>query len=362
MNILNVMQCTNLGGMEQSSLRLMTGLQKRGHRCQVLSLNPIGGLGPLLMDNGIAVEGLRYRGRGGWRIAPELRRRLRDIKADAVIMTGHNLLAMILLGERCRGRRLLAMHFHHAGVKANWQWRIIYAVARRRFEHITYPSDFIRREAVAIDPKTEALGVTVRNPVALPPLPGDQDRRDARCRLGLPADARLVGNAGWLIGRKRFDVFLRVACRVAAQAPDVRFVIAGDGELRGRLMELADELGLGDRVFWLGWQEDMACFYRAIDVLLFNSDWDAFPTTPVEALSFGIPVVASTLNGGLGEVMSGAPLGCLYDNHDVKAMAEAVLGYVNVPAPRDREAARRHIASICNYERCVSEVERLLGS
>lgn len=362
MKILNVMQCTNLGGMEQSSLRLMAGLQQRGHSCQVLSLNPIGELGPLLQKNGIAAQGLLYRGKGGWRSAPELRKRLKEIRSDAVIMTGHNLLAMVLLGGRCKARRLLAMHFHHAGVKTNWQWRIIYALARSRFEHITYPSDFIRREAAAIDPKTAAISVTVRNPMPVPPLPGEQDRHDARRRLGLPPGARLVGNAGWLIERKRFDVFLQVAGRIAAREPDVRFVIAGDGEQRSRLMALAGQLGLGDKVLWLGWQQDMTAFYRAIDVLLFNSDWDAFGTTPVEALSYGIPVVASVLNGGLGEAMDGAPLGCLYDRHDMDGMAASVLAYLNGVTAQARQEAQRHVRAICGFENCVAQVERLLAS
>jgi len=361
MRILNVMQCTNLGGMEQASLRLMTGLQARGHGCQVLSLNPLGGLAPLLETSGIAAEGLAYRGRGGWRSAVELRGRLASVRADALIMTGHNLLAMLLLGQLCRGRRLLAMHFHHTGVKPSWQWRRIYAVARRRFGHITYPSDFIRREAVAIDPKVGAIAVTVRNPLALPELPDEQTRREARARVGLPRDAKLVGNAGWLIQRKRFDVFLQVASRVSRKDPSVAFVVAGDGDRRDSLMGLARDLGLEGRVFWLGWQKDMAAFYQAIDVLLFNSDWDALAMTPIEAMSYGVPVVASVLNGGLDEVMTGAPLGRLYHRHDLDGMCEAVLDYVNGVGAEAKEQARHHIASICDYERCVTEVERLLS-
>lgn len=346
--------------MEQASLRLMVGLQGRGHSCEVLSLNPLGDLAPLLEKNGIAARGIRYRGKGGWRSAFELRSRLASVKADALIMTGHNLLAMLLLGELCKGRRLLAMHHYHTGLKASWQWRGIYAVARRRFAHITYPSEFIRREALAIDPQIGAVSVTVRNPLPLPELPGEQTRREARMRLGLPLDAKLVGNAGWLIQGKRFDVFLEVASRVAGKDSSVAFVVAGDGDRRDYLMGLARDLGLNGRVFWLGWQKAMVPFYQAIDVLLFNSDWDALAMTPIEAMSYGVPVVASVLNGGLGEVMNGAPLGRLYDSHDVDGMHEAVIGYLNGIEPEARDKARRHIESICNYDRCVSEVERLL--
>lgn len=348
--------------MEQASLRLMAGLQGRGHTCRVLSLNPLGGLVPLLEKNGIAAEGIAYRGKGGWRSAAELKNRLASAEADALIMTGHNLLAMLLLGRLCEGRRVLAMHSYHTGLKTPWQWRIIYAVARRKFRYITYASDFIRREAEGIDPNIASIGVTVRNPLLLPEPPGEEARRSARARLGLPRHAKLVGNAGWLIEKKRFDVFLQVASRVSAADTAVAFVVAGDGDRRDGLMRLARDLGLQGRVFWLGWRKDMVSFYHAIDVLLFNSDWDAFPTTPLEAMSYGIPVVASVLHGGLGEAMSGAPLGRLFDRHDVDAMCEAVLDYANGVAPEAREEARRHIASICSHERCAAQVEELLAN
>lgn len=360
MNILNIMQCTNLGGMEQASLRLMTGLQQRGHTCRVLSLNPIGGLAPLLERNGIPAEGMAYRGWGGWRSARVLRNKLATIEDDAVIMTGHNLLAMSLLSARYPGGRVLAMHFHHKGVKPNWQWRLIYALARRRFSYITYPSDFIRREAVELCQELAPLSLTIRNPLPLPETPNEKQRRVARERLGLPMGQRLVGNAGWLIERKRFDVFLRVAHQVAIADPAVRFVIAGGGEEKPRLERIAAELALSDKIFWLGWQADMAGFYQAIDVLLFNSDWDAFPTTPLEAMSYGIPVAASVLNGGLGEVMEGAPLGRLYDRHDVGGLAATVLEYLKGIRPEAREAVRRHVGEICSQERCVAEIERVL--
>ena len=82
MKIVNIIQGTNLGGMEQASLRLMVGLKERGHSCEVVSLNPIGGLGPLLAEHDIPAVGLPYLGKWGWRSFLLLRRRLRFV--------GHN--------------------------------------------------------------------------------------------------------------------------------------------------------------------------------------------------------------------------------------------------------------------------------
>jgi glycosyltransferase involved in cell wall biosynthesis len=340
MRILNLIQCANLGGMEQASLRLMRGLKERGEELHLLSLNPIGKLGPLLEQAKIPHEGLPYLGKGGWRSYGLLKRRLAEIEADGLIMTGHNLLAMTALGDICRGHRILGINFHHSGVKTQWQWQLIYRLACSRFDAITFPCDFIRKEAEAIYPPVARLGHTVRYPLEMPQLPTPAEKVAARQLLGLPQGSPVVGNAGWLIPRKRFDVFLRTARGILDKSPDTLFVIAGDGPERERLQKLAQELGIDGSVRWLGWQEDMPKFYQAIDVLLFNSDWDAMGLTPLEATSYGVPAVCSVLNGGLGEVFDSDRVGILLSTHDTNVLAGRVLDLLNRPA----EAARIGLA------------------
>ena len=198
MQILNIIQCTNLGGMEQASLRLMKGLRGLGHTCHVLSLNPLGALRSVLEKNEITAEGLAYKGKGGWRSVGQLSRKLKSYKADAVMMTGHNLLAMQALDRLETERMVLAMHFHHQGVKSPWQWKLIYWMACRRFDAITYPSEFIRNEAIDLYPAIKDLSRVVRNPLEVPILPTAEERNQARAILELPVDAKLIGNAGWL--------------------------------------------------------------------------------------------------------------------------------------------------------------------
>jgi glycosyltransferase involved in cell wall biosynthesis len=331
MNILNLIQCANLGGMEQASLRLMTGLQARGHGCELLSLNPMGSLGPLLDATGIPYEGLPYAGKGGWRIMAKLRRRLRKMDVDALLMTGHHMLAMLALGDFCQGRRVLAVHFHHGGVKPEWQWRLIYRLARSRFQAITFPSDFIRQEAERIHPPVAELAHTIRNPLSLPPLAAFEQKQSARQALGLPPNVPVIGNGGWLIPRKRFDLFLRTASIIAAEVSDAHFVIAGDGEQRPTLEALAESLNLTHRLTWTGWVQDMDVFFQSLDVLLFNSDWDALPTTPLEAMSYGIPVVASLENGGLKEIINSGQYGFLLPQHNVETLAAKAIEMIQNP-------------------------------
>ena len=329
MKILCVIQCTNLGGMEQSALLLLDELQKMGHETELVSLNEIGELGELLKRHTIPVSSVGYRGRWGWRSFFPLRKLLRNKQADGLIMVGHNLMASLAMGRLCEGRRVLSLHFHHKDVLPNWTWRIIYRVAIQQFKYIVYPSHFIMNEALEICPFLKSTKKTISYPIPLPiVLPEEASFMEkAECRLsfGLPIEAKVIGNAGWLIPRKRWDVFLQVAQKVAAHIPEARFLIAGDGPELPKIKQLAISLGIERKVTWLGWQRNLDNFYRSLDVLLFNSDWDAMGRTPLEAMSHGIPVVASVLHGGLKEILNDESCGLVMDRHDIDKLAGKVI-------------------------------------
>jgi glycosyltransferase involved in cell wall biosynthesis len=363
MRIFNIIQCANLGGMEKANLELLSGLRARGHEVEMLSLNPIGALKPLLEERAIPASGLAYRGRGGWRSLPQLKRRLAAVRGDALIMTGHNLMAMLALGRLCRGRRLLMIHFHHGGVKPAWQWRLIYRVAAARFAAIGFVSDFIRREAEAIYPPLAKISHTIGLSIDLPSLPSATERIEARRELRLPPEARIVGNCGWLIARKRFDIFLRVAREIAAKEPRALFLIAGDGPEAAGLKSLAQELAIAERVRWLGWQSSLTAFYRSLDLMVFNTDWDALGRAPLEALGAGVPVVVSAVHSGLGELLDPESYGFLFSEHDVHRLARAALDLLGDQAKAERLAfeARRHIGEVATVERQVARLCRVLG-
>ena len=134
MHILNIMQGTHIGGTEKSSLTLMTHIQEFGNELFVLSLTEMGKLSPHLDEAGIGYIGFSYQGIGGWRSFFKYRNQIKISSADAIMMTGHNLVGMLALGLRLRKKSCLFIHFHHTGVKRKWQWRLIYLIADTIFE------------------------------------------------------------------------------------------------------------------------------------------------------------------------------------------------------------------------------------
>ena len=259
---------------------------------------------------------------------------------DGVVVTGHNMAAFAaLLGLDCK-KRVLIVHFHHTGTKSPMEWRLIYAVATRIFHRIGFCSEFIRSEAEEIYPPLRRISVTQYNPYRLPPRPTEEDRTSARRALGILDGTAVVGNAGWLIQRKRWDVFLRTAARIVGQRRDVVFLACGDGPLREELREQCHALGLAEHVRWLGWQEDLTTFYLSLDVLLFNSDWDALCRAPLEAGAYEVPAVASCLHGGIREVISSEEVGFLLDRHDEEWLASRTLELLRNPCLRPAQNGR----------------------
>lgn len=346
--------------MEQASLRLMTAMQKRGHSFSLISLNPVEGLGPLLDAAGIPAQGLDYDREGKVRSLFRLRRAVRDSNADALIMTGHNFAASLGIAGVGPKRRLLAIHYHHEGVMPKWRWRLIYRAARCQFQTVSFASDFVRREAEAIFPSIKPLAATIYSPLDLPPLPAKASGAQLRGQFEIPADAPVIGNAGWLIQRKRFDVFLRTAALINREVPTSHFLIAGNGELRAELEALAKTLGIADRVHFTGWLSDLDPFYAGIDVLLFNSDWDCFGLTAVEAMARAIPVVASVRNGGLGEVLDESN-GWLNCDHDEEWLSRSVIEALGPEGRRRGAMARERVRIANDPDHIAQQVETCLS-
>jgi glycosyltransferase involved in cell wall biosynthesis len=352
--------------MEQSALLLIDELKLLGHEVELLSLNEMGALKPILVQHGIPASAVGYRGKWGWRSFLPLRHTLRAKQADALVMVGHNLMAILALGNLCSQKRVLSLHFHHEGVKAKWVWRLIYRVALWRFQRIVYPSRFIMKEALDIAPALASARIAVSYPIPLPAQisPDRETRRSISfCQnYGIVPHHKVVGNAGWLIARKRWDVFLKVAAEVAVVIPEARFLIAGDGPERARLEQLAVELRIKNRVIWLGWQNNLRDFYQTLDVMLFNSDWDATGRAPLEAMSYGVPVVASMLHGGLEEILDSNEYGFLTDTHDVPFLAGKVIELLNNKALAEKIGmkARARIKEIGSPRRHAERVLELL--
>ena len=171
-------------------------------------------------------------------------------------------------------------------------------------------------------------------------VPAGTRRNDVRAQFGLPQERRLISIVANLHNPvKDHPMFLRAAARVRAVVPDTAFVIAGEGELRENLRELAEQLGIRNDVFFIGRCEDVASLLFASDVGALSSKAEGFANAILEYMAAGLPVVATDV-GGVREAVVEGETGFIVPAGNDEMMAEQIIALLNDPA-RAREMGRR---------------------
>jgi teichuronic acid biosynthesis glycosyltransferase TuaC len=178
---------------------------------------------------------------------------------------------------------------------------------------------------------------TLRNGVDLQrfvPEPRDA----ARQRLGLPANGKLLLSVGHLIERKGHFVAIDA---LPLLPPDVRLLIAGGGPDRNALQRQAEQLGVAERVQFVGVvpQADLKWWYSAADILALCSSREGWANVLLESMACGTPVIATNI-WGTPEVVSSPAAGLLMSERSGSGLAQAWQKvFTSYPA---REATRAH--------------------
>ncbi len=181
-----------------------------------------------------------------------------------------------------------------------------------------------------------------------------------RKELSVAADAPLVGIVGRLFPIKNHTLFLDAAARLLAEWPTARFVVVGDGVLRGELEARSRRPDLAGRVLFTGWRHDLATIYADLDVLAISSRNEGTPVSAIEAMAAGCVVVATRV-GGLPDLIDDGRTGTLVPADDPAALASAigrVLGDPERSGPM-RAAARVDVQQRFMATRLVADMQEL---
>ncbi len=141
---------------------------------------------------------------------------------------------------------------------------------------------------------------------------------------------------------KRHDLFLRAAQRLAERFPQVRFILVGDGPLRAGLEALANQLGLADRIVFLGDRRDMPVVLATLDISVLPSASESLSNVILESMAAGVPVVAAQV-GGNPELVQNGTTGLLFPSGDEEQLSRAMETLVTHPDLRKQfgECARQ---------------------
>lgn len=188
-----------------------------------------------------------------------------------------------------------------------------------RSDGLTAVSDFLKAETVA------HFGIPADRITVIPNFVDttlfDRAQHPCRKRFLAPGGEKVLMHISNFRGVKRIGDVIDIFDRIRREIPS-RLVLVGDGPDRPEAAARVDELGITDQVLFLGRQESVAELLACADLFLLPSESESFGLSALEAMSSGVPVVATAV-GGLPEVVTSGEDGFLGEVGDVQAMAAA---------------------------------------
>ncbi|ENZ3705523.1 TPA: glycosyltransferase family 4 protein [Serratia marcescens] len=308
------------GGTERVASGLANALARLpGYEVAVFSLFGERSFFPLASD-------VRLRCGGGdslfwpWRLAFALRRE----RADVIITVSMGKLSVVMtpfLRLFCaRSRLLLSEHvsFHQYPRVFKWLKLLVYRLSDRVIFLTRQDSDAIARWVGA--GKCRVI----------------ENVSPFRAQAPTPALQQKVALAvGRLSNQKGFDRLIALWRGVAAQVPDWRLLIIGDGPERDALLRQIEDAGLARQVSLLPVTADVADYYRQASLYVMTSRYEGLPMVLIEAMSFGLPLVAYDCKTGPAELIDDGVNGYLVPDDDAAAFSEGVIKLMLDPGLRE---------------------------
>jgi glycosyltransferase involved in cell wall biosynthesis len=271
-----------------------------------------------------------------------------QIAFAAIGASNVKLLAAKTLG-RWRGATILSVHGRYAA-ESRLLGRATYLatpVTSRLSSRTIAVSEDLRHYLITQFRSDARRTVVIHNGVALPSASALPSREE------LAARPDVILAVGRLVPEKGFTSLVRAFARVRRSA---QLIILGEGPERANLQHVIDSCGLKDRVELTGYVRDPGRFYATAKMLVLSSRTEAFGNVLVEAMGYGLPVVA-TRCGGPEEVLGNGVFGKLVPVDDDIGLSQAIESVLDAPGDPSAHRARANVFSL---EHALDRFEALI--
>ena len=325
------------GGAERAMVALATHLPRDRFEVTVSTTRHTGG--PLL--DSLLAEGIPYLGldRAGRFDVMPFRRLVTFLRREAIDvvhahMFGSNLWGSIL--GRMAGVPVVIAHEQTWSYEGQPLRRFLDGhVIGRLADIFVAVSERDRQRMIDLEGVPAEKVVVLPNPY----VPrADGPSIDYRQHLHIPADAPLVATVAVHRPQKALDVLLDAFARVANAMPGAALVIGGDGPCRADLEQRAAELGLAERVHFLGWWEDVGGLLEAADVAVMSSDYEGMPLFALECMASETPLVSTDV-GNVADLLGDVDGAVIVPRRDPSALAAGLEALLRDPGRRAAQAA-----------------------
>lgn len=352
------------GGAEVAVRNLAVGLRDAGARPVVCAWRFAGELKERLAADGIAVVG-PVTASGGWAralVPHRLRRIVRQVGADLIHAHMSDSAVWAMLHSWLSGRRFVITHHStnlidnavpNGTVQGWFRYLLLRICARRAAINIAVSQtvrDALVREA-GLDPKQVTVipnGIPLPDAAAVERAMTERRARVAgTCGAERPSDQRgpLVLYLGRLSREKGVDLLLAAVPQIAERFPQCRIVLLGDGPETPALRAQAERLGIAPLVEMPGRVADVSVWLRQADVVVLPSRVEGLPMVILEALSWGVPIVATAIPPSRELLRDGA-LGRLCEPEQADALAAATIATLANGDAANEDKAERGLALV----------------
>lgn len=328
LHIVHFVLSLDYGGLERVVLHLVSQAARLGQRASVICLERRGALADQAESCGAQVHcldkppGLRFD------ITRKVGGVLADLRPDVVHT--HQIGALFYTGPAARKLKIpLVIHTEHGKqIKSLKQKLLGWWAARYADRFCCVSSDILQALSGSIVPAGKME--VIHNGIDTDQLATQYDTVASRKTLSIPEDAIVIGTIGRLARVKRQDLMLSVFARVWQKYPQSFLLIIGDGPERAKLEALAVQLGVNERVRFLGFLPEPGRYLHLISAFLLTSESEGLPLALLEAWAVGVPVVAFRV-GGLPELIDHGKTGFLADFSNVDQMADHIMYLLSHP-------------------------------
>jgi len=260
---------------------------------------------------------------------------------------------------------------HGTATEGGLRYRLTRALethALKRADAVTTICEGLRRDIVARGIPADKITV-IPNAVDIDKFAvGGVADQDLKTKLGLQG-ARLIGFIGSFYAYEGLDILLRAVPALTAERPDLRILLVGGGPEDARLRQMAQDLGIADKVVFTGRvpHDQVQMYYDLLDVLVYPrlsmrlTDL-VTPLKPLEAMAQGRVLAASDVGGHLELIVDGKT-GVLFKADDPQALADKVGALADAQAdwPALRAAGRQFVESERNWKASVGRYKSIYG-
>lgn len=361
--VLEVIGSLGGGGGERQLCSLVERLDRSVFDVSVCPLWPILDLAPHIQAAGVPIVPIHKRSRYDWSIVPRLGRYIRAHGIDIVHthMQTANIwgrLAAIWGGAPVRISTEQVVPTHTPAILWLFERSMLPATAA-----VVAVSEGTRSWYVRNVKRASRKCVLIYNSANLERF----DRRRlaesgplSAKALGLECECVIVGTVAGFRPQKNYPNLLKAARLVCNAYPDVHFVAVGEGQLRGEIERLIDELDLVGRVTLTGYVEKPELVTSLFDVFVLASDTEGLSLAMLEAMALEIPVVATDV-AGAREVLGDNGFGLLVPPRSPERLAEAICRLIQEPAQARAmgKRARVRVQARFSAERMAHDYEDL---